>query len=207
VRPVESNWKGKTLRPWLWAGEAVRRAVLPELKSLHLNKEAKLPVLPLVLVGEESERMATPGSSIAPVAATANEFIEQQLDLRLEQIEKEFGAHALAFSGPIIGGVDNILRGAIEKRCKQGTPSHKLIVVLTTEGGYIEVVQRMVDTLRHHYAVVEFVVPNYAYSAGTVFVMSGDAIHMDYYSRLGPIDPQIETARGNSVSALGQNSA
>jgi hypothetical protein len=33
--------------------------------------------------------------------------------------------------------------------------------------------------------------------------MSGDAIHMDYYSRLGPIDPQVETLSGRSVSALG----
>ena len=147
--------------------------------------------------------MATPAPSIAPVAATANEFIEQQLDFRLGQIEAVFGAHALAFSGPIVGGVDDILRGVIEKRHKQGQPSAKMIVLLTTEGGYIEVVQRMVDTLRRHYHVVEFVVPNYAYSAGTVFVMSGDAIHMDYYSRLGPIDPQVETARGNSVSAWG----
>ncbi|HZU33911.1 MAG TPA: serine dehydrogenasease, partial [Candidatus Angelobacter sp.] len=51
--------------------------------------------------------------------------------------------------------------------------------------------------------IVEFVIPNSAYSAGTVLVMSGDAIHMDYYSRLGPIDPQIDSPRGLPVSALG----
>src|SRR5262249_51090965 len=49
----------------------------------------------------------------------------------------------------------------------------------------------------------DFVIPNYAYSAGTVFTMSGDAIHMDYYSRLGPIDPQIPSSQGRMVSALG----
>jgi hypothetical protein len=33
--------------------------------------------------------------------------------------------------------------------------------------------------------------------------MSGDAIYMDYYSRLGPIDPQVGTASGRRVPALG----
>jgi uncharacterized protein YacL (UPF0231 family) len=33
--------------------------------------------------------------------------------------------------------------------------------------------------------------------------MSGDEIWMDYCSRLGPIDPQVETAKGRLVPALG----
>jgi hypothetical protein len=33
--------------------------------------------------------------------------------------------------------------------------------------------------------------------------MSGDEIYMDYYSRLGPIDPQVEKADGRMVPALG----
>ena len=33
--------------------------------------------------------------------------------------------------------------------------------------------------------------------------MSGDAIYMDYYSRLGPIDPQVENLSGRVVPALG----
>jgi hypothetical protein len=39
--------------------------------------------------------------------------------------------------------------------------------------------------------VVNFIVPDYAYSAGTILCMSGDDIYMDYFSVLGPIDPQI----------------
>lgn len=45
--------------------------------------------------------------------------------------------------------------------------------------------------------------PNHAFSAGTVLAMSGDAIHMDYYSRLGPIDPQVANSEGRLVPALG----
>jgi hypothetical protein len=134
---------------------------------------------------------------------TANEFVEQQLHERLRKIEKLFDAHALTFAGPLLIGVDDILRTRIEKRCVQTPTSEKLVVLLTTGGGYLEPVQRMVATLRRHYNVVDFVIPNYAYSAGTVFALSGDAIFMDYYSRLGPIDPQIESSKGRLVSALG----
>jgi Serine dehydrogenase proteinase len=137
------------------------------------------------------------------VPATANEFIEQQLDERLRAVETAFSAHALSFCGPLYFGVDDIFRKSVEKKHQDTPPSDKLVILLTTNGGYIEPVLRMVSTLRVHYQTVEFVIPNSAYSAGTVFAMSGDAIYMDYYSRLGPIDPQIESSQGRMVSALG----
>lgn len=142
-------------------------------------------------------------ASKAP-AVTANEYVEEQLHERLREIEKKFNAHALTFSGPLLIGIDDILRPRIEKRCQAQPTSRRLVVILTTTGGFLEPVQRLVDTIRKHYEVVDFVIPNYAYSAGTVFVLSGDAIYMDYYSRLGPIDPQTETSKsGRLVSALG----
>lgn len=149
---------------------------------------------------------ATP-STPSPVPGNANDFIEQQLDARILEIQTAFGSDAVSLNGPLVSGVDDLLRNAIEKiyRQRQDIPQkdRKLVVILTTYGGYIEVVQRIVDTFRAHYPVVEFVVPNYAYSAGTVLVMSGDAIHMDYYARLGPIDPQVETQQARMVPALG----
>ena len=36
------------------------------------------------------------------------------------------------------------------------------------------------------------IVPDGAMSAGTIFALSADRIMMDYFSCLGPIDPQIE---------------
>ena len=152
---------------------------------------------------EEKVDMSTSPTPSIPVA-TANEFIEQQLDERLRAVEQAFNAHALSMNCPLLDGVDDILRNSIETKHRHGQAGEKLVVVITTAGGFIETVQRMVDTLRRFYQLVEFVIPNYAYSAGTVLAMSGDAIHMDYYSRLGPIDPQVETQRGRRVSALGQ---
>lgn len=140
------------------------------------------------------------------MAGNVNEFIEDRLNENLAAIEEQFEASALSFHGRIVSGVDDVIRAAVERLREGGgrrPPAKRLVVVLTTSGGFIEVVQRIVDTLRYHYRTVEFVVPNYAYSAGTVLAMSGDAIHMDYYSRLGPIDPQVETASGRLVPALG----
>ena len=79
----------------------------------------------------------------------------------------------------------------------------KIYIVLTTSGGSATVVERFVNILRHNYSEVNFIVPDYAYSAGTIFCMSGDNILMDYSSVLGPIDPQIQNKEGRMVAALG----
>ncbi len=142
-------------------------------------------------------------SEIEVLPRNANDFIEQQLDDRISKIEDFLSADVIAFSGGLLFGVDDFLRDAIEQKCSKEPKHNKLVVILTTSGGYIEVVHRIVDTMRRYYELVEFIVPNYAYSAGTVLVMSGDTIYMDYYSRLGPIDPQVENQNGRSVPALG----
>ena len=113
------------------------------------------------------------------ITGGANEFVEQQLHDRLEEIQRLFEADAIFFNGPLLLGVDDALRTVVERKSAEEPSREKLVVLLTTTGGYIEVVQRVVDTLRRHYNLVDFVIPNYAYSVGTVLAMSGDAIHMD----------------------------
>jgi serine dehydrogenase proteinase len=147
--------------------------------------------------------MADPNLTSKPKSGNAGDFIEHQLDLRLSAIEADFSADAVAFNGPLMFSVDDIVRNAVEKIGLQKPRRPKLAILLTTPGGYIETVHRIVDTLRRYYSLVDFIIPNYAYSAGTVLAMSGDAIYMDYYSRLGPIDPQVETQGGRMVPALG----
>ena len=132
-----------------------------------------------------------------------NDFIEQKLDEYLALLGDELSADALAFAGAIIFGVDDATRGCVEELKRANSGRNKLAVVLTTGGGYIEVAQRIADTFRKHYQHIEFIIPNYAYSAGTVLVMCGDVIWMDYYSRIGPIDPQIQNKSGRMVPALG----
>jgi len=115
-------------------------------------------------------------------------------------------ADCLAYFGPMIFGSDDRIRDTVEDLATPSNPRRKrrkLVFVLETDGGYAEVVRRISDALRHHYRVVEYLIPNHAMSAGTILVMSGDAIHMDYHSVLGPIDPQVENQDGKLIPALG----
>ena len=91
-------------------------------------------------MGQEQTGVTEPVFQEPP---TANEFVENELHQRLREIEKLFSAHALSLVGPLIDGVDDYLRTAVEKRHADGRPSRKLVIVLTTEGGYIETVQRI----------------------------------------------------------------
>jgi len=140
--------------------------------------------------------------SAAILPSDANKIVEEQLNFHLGKIEHETSGDALVFNGLLVDGADDFIREAVEKR-KSDSTCDKLSVLLETSGGYITVAQRIADTFRHHYKIVDFIVPNYAMSAGTVLVMSGDAIHMDYYSVLGPIDPQVPNKDGRWVPALG----
>lgn len=136
----------------------------------------------------------------SPAGHNANSAIEERLDDHVKALEKHLSADVLAFVGPIVNGVDDIIRDAVESRKSRRA---SLALVLETNGGFIEVTQRIADTLRRHYKRVDFIIPNHAMSAGTVLVMSGDAIHMDYYAVLGPIDPQVQRAGGGFIPARG----
>lgn len=135
--------------------------------------------------------------------STADTIVETQLDSHAQAIESIIQGDLLTFCSPIEQGIDDVLRDCIEHRLGDRRSRKPLLgVILETPGGFIEVAQRIVHTLRSHYRQVDFIVPNYAMSAGTVLALSGDNIFMDYYSVLGPIDPQIKH-NGRWLPALG----
>lgn len=128
-----------------------------------------------------------------------DDAIKRELDEHLGLIETTLHADAMAIVSPILPGLDLRVRAALETKA---TRIGALVIILDTPGGIVEVVERMVSTIRHYYPnEVIFVIPNRAMSAGTVFVMSGDRILMDHFSCLGPIDPQIEK-EGRLLPAL-----
>ncbi len=115
-------------------------------------------------------------------------------------------ADVLFYKGPIAFDAGNLIRESIEnyRRRSRGTRRRKLVFILETSGGYAEDARRISDTLRHHYNEVDFLIPSHAMSAGTILALSGNAIWMDYYSVLGPIDPQVHSQDGGKlVPALG----
>ena len=121
----------------------------------------------------------------------------------LVKLETKLDADVFTYYGEIVNGVERHVKDIIETLSRDPQKHDKVYVVLTTPGGSLPPVQRMVDILRHFYSEVNFIVPDYAYSAGTIWCMSGNNIYMNYYSTLGPIDPQVQNKDGNLVAALG----
>ena len=124
--------------------------------------------------------------------------IKYQLDWHLNAIGNALDADVVAFVSPILPELDRRLRDAIEAVAEK---KRSVSVILDTPGGVVEVVERMVATLRSNYEDMTVIVPDRAMSAGTIFALSADRIMMDYFSCLGPIDPQIEKD-GKLVPAL-----
>jgi len=132
-----------------------------------------------------------------------NEAIKKLLNEKILDLETALNSDVLAYYGSIVDGNENELLDIIEDLSKDSNKKDQLAVLLTTNGGSAVAVERYVNIIRKNYSKVIFIVPNYAYSAGTIFCMSGDEIWMDYFSVLGPIDPQVKNKEGNFVPALG----
>lgn len=129
--------------------------------------------------------------------------IQDLLNEKIRKLGDHFNADVINYFGPIFDGNETLFLRLVEAlKTESGSPN-TLYIILTTQGGSAIAVERYVNIIRHHYSEVNFIVPDYAYSAGTIFCMSGDNIYMDYCSVLGPIDPQVQNKEGKWVAALG----
>jgi len=137
----------------------------------------------------------------------ADGFINYQLSLCAHELSETLKSEILFIKSPIYSRLDDMVRIEIERVVENVKSRKKLLprltVVLETDGGLIEVVERISNVFRNHFREVDFIVPSYAYSAGTVLVLSGDRIYMDYYSVLGPIDPQVQNDQGKLIPGMG----
>ena len=129
---------------------------------------------------------------------SVDDHTKTQLNKYLVKIENVLEADVLTIFSSILYGLENRVKDAVEL-FQDRKP--RIAVILDTSGGIVEVVERIVSVIRHHYDEVDFLIPDRAMSAGTVFVMAGDRIFMGYFSCLGPIDPQI-VKDGKLVPAL-----
>lgn len=132
-----------------------------------------------------------------------DDTLKQLLQTKLIALERFLDADVLVYYGNLAPVSANLFAKLIEDLKADATEREKLYIILTTLGGSAEIVERYVNILRYHYKEVNFIVPDYAYSAGTIFCMSGDSILMDYISVLGPIDPQVPNKDNKYVAALG----
>jgi hypothetical protein len=144
-----------------------------------------------------------------PVDQAIKDLLVNQLDA----LEQHLQADVLWYYGSLQDGAEQTFLELIEQLAEDKRSDREpeqeqgkiesLYIILTTPGGSAFAVERIVNIVRNHYDEVNFIIPNYAYSAGTIFCMSGDKILMDYYSVLGPIDPQVLNKEGKMVPALG----
>lgn len=128
--------------------------------------------------------------------------IKEVLSNNLKRLEDHLNSDVIFYYGSIEPAIEKPFRDFIEALKEDNIQHNKLSIILNTPGGSGETVEKMVAITRHHYKEVDFIVPDYAMSAGTIFCMSGDKIWMDYSSSLGPIDPQVFNGN-NWVPALG----
>ena len=117
--------------------------------------------------------------------------IKEVLTERVTQLEKDFNSDICFYYGEIHPSLVKGFRDFVEKLAAEKDKREALTMFLNTPGGSVETVEKMVDIVRFHYKTVQFVVPDFAMSAGTVLCMAGNKIFMDYSSSLGPIDPQF----------------
>lgn len=126
--------------------------------------------------------------------------IKSDLINKFAQLENHLEGNFFNYYGQIYDGNENFILKLIENIPDK---KDKLYIILTTSGGSAIAVERYVNIFRENYKEVNFIIPDYAYSAGTIMAMSGDKIYMDYFSVLGPIDPQVQNKDGKWVPALG----
>lgn len=77
--------------------------------------------------------------------------IQQQLNQYLTRIEEALQADAIAIIGPIMFGLDNRVKTALELFTNR---IDRLAIILDTPGGIAEVVERIVNSIRHRYKEV-----------------------------------------------------
>lgn len=137
--------------------------------------------------------------------ADLDHTISHHINDKAKQLEDVLKSDVICYFGQIHPQYFRIFRNFVEEvKSKSVREERTISIVLRTPGGSAETTERYVTVLRHHYDTVNFIVPDIAMSAGTIFCMSGDKIFMDYSSSLGPIDPQVLAPDGSGyVAALG----
>lgn len=136
-----------------------------------------------------------------------NDHILASLNNYNSQLEKYLGSHVIAYVGGLFSlgnqALDNIAFNKYLKTIENLKKTeilteenvikspNTLYILLYTLGGNVEIVDKLNFVTRQHFENVNFIIPNIAMSAGTIWAMSGNKILMDYSSSLGPIDPQV----------------
>lgn len=102
------------------------------------------------------------------------QYLADLAEHHLSRLAQIFRSDVMATYGPMDHILPQFVRTEVESLSRKGSVNKNLTVLLDTGGGLIDAVERTVDVIRHHYNIVNFVIPDQAMSAGTIFALSGD---------------------------------
>jgi hypothetical protein len=101
------------------------------------------------------------------------------------------------------GGINQYDVDAVENNLKNVTANKELFLVLYTRGGDIYSAVKIMKILQDKFTEIKIVIPDYAYSAGTIMALGGNKIYMDVDATLGPLDKPMEHfSDGSNISSL-----
>lgn len=70
-------------------------------------------------------------------------IVEDQLDERIQKIESILMADVVTFYGSILYGIEDFFQNHVELMARSEKRKKKLVIILETDSGYIEVVERI----------------------------------------------------------------
>jgi len=83
--------------------------------------------------------------------------------------------------------------------CSNINENDELNIIVHTIGGYSKTIDLISLLLKKRKGKVNIYVPKYAYSSGTMLILSADNIYMNWYSVGGPVDTQIDFVHNNEL--------
>lgn len=86
-----------------------------------------------------------------------------------------------------------------QKGWNRDRPRKAIDVLLHTTGGDPDAAYRIAQVLRDFAEEVTFLVPEFAWSAGTLLALSGNSVVLGAHARLGPIDVTLDSSRGPGI--------
>lgn len=125
----------------------------------------------------------------------------------IQEIENIRERPCLTYVGNVVrsggdSGIDSTDDLPFIEMVQKVPPEHKKVdLFLATLGGSAHQVSRFVNCLRSRFDEIDFIIPSFCMSAGTLFALSGDNIRMTERACLGSIDPQVPTKDGRYVPA------
>lgn len=182
----------------------------PKLKGgKRKPHQKKYPETPQKLVGSILDNMTDGneyGSIVSLIPKPGVDIISEMVK-GLGKIEKLRGNPCICYIGNVVhanvnSGIDATDDLPFAEMVTSVDPAAKEVdVILATNGGSGHQTSRFVNNLRQRFDKVNFLLPSFCMSAGTLFALSGDSIWMTERACLGPIDPQIPSKDGRFVPA------